>query len=711
MELPVLSEVIIQWRKTALAATAMVPPPLMMKIGATELEAGEFHLWKLRVLSDIEKFVSWSKMMRDQESQNYYKKVQYNVMRAAECLSAAHSLLDPSHKNCRVTLTAATDEQSFMKQVAELKKHLVVTHVLPGPESVLTLCILNWAAMSLFNAKMIKVQHGVLAAAISIDGGGNSAGLVLLPTFTYRKGQLHKASAEAQSAIASHGVNMDRQVALHFSHRQDIRVERPLLITASLVLAADDDCKHNRLVKGINNSPVICLGDQPRTKDLVVIDDPDIDALPLTINEETHATQVEKHNQIGHQACAKILSKFLDDLTSNDTRYAVLVLDLSVHVGDMIKAAINGAYGRPMMCVGLCNTGEKLDFAKSEIIHFIKAKLLTDDGFTIPGFTIPPKDKPVDAISVPTPALTALLWHGDTLVIKDLDRDKWKLHEHFQDAFDELDSQVQQTHPFQDALDKVPVKCEGDGDGEPPLKKLKGPEEQKAPQRFIDAATIQTEILQDVSLFETYPGGGPKKTQSQLALRVCSNSTLYLVNMAADSDKDAKDATIAHGSILVGYGKGKWQQNGTCDAKELKYELHNSSQAVIFNSNLTTVGTLVCAKRLTAEADVARCCYHEMIESPCEDDKCAFNLRSNQEIFYVVSDVAVKRESNGAAPQAIQANAASLLPPEQWNTDFTTLHWVVRWQNNKGLQPVRPQITWTGPSTAIPVGQALQLTP
>ena len=249
---------------------------------------------------------------------------------------------------------------------------------------------------------------------------------------------------------------------------------------------------------------------------------------------------------------------------------------------------------------------------------------------------------------------------------------------------------------------------EGDGDGEPPLKKLKGPEEQKAPQRFIDAATIQTEILQDVSLFETYPGGGPKKTHSQLTLKICANSTLYLVNMAADSDKDA---TIAHGSILVGYGKGKWQQNGTCDAKELKYELQNSSQAVIFNSNLTTVGTLVCAKRLTAEADVARCCYHDMIESPSEDDKCAFNLRSTQEIFYVVNDVTVKRESNGAAPKAIQANAGSLIPPEQWDTEFTTMHWIVKWQSKKGLQPVRPQITWTGPSTAIPVGQALQLTP
>ena len=143
--------------------------------------------------------------------------------------------------------------------------------------------------------------------------------------------------------------------------------------------------------------------------------------------------------------------------------------------------------------------------------------------------------------------------------------------------------------------------------------------------------------------------------------------------------------------------------------------MENSSGSVIFNSRLTTLGALVSAKRLTAEIDVARCCYHELVDDPKDDDKSAFYLRPTQELFYVLTEVPVKREHSrgacGAAANATQAHAGSLIPPEHWNTEFTKLHWIVKWQSKKGLQPVRPQITWTGPDTAIPASKALQLTP
>ena len=155
---------------------------------------------------------------------------------------------------------------------------------------------------------------------------------------------------------------------------------------------------------------------------------------------------MEKHCQLGYQACGKILSTFLDDLASGDARYAVLLVDLSVHVGDMVKAVVNTAFSRPLMCVGLCDTGAQMEFVKNEIIHFLKTKLLTDEGFKIPGFTIPPKDVPLDEISVPTPALTALVWRGNNIVMKDADRNKWSLHDTFQAQFDELDTAMQQAN-------------------------------------------------------------------------------------------------------------------------------------------------------------------------------------------------------------------------------------------------------------------------
>ena len=229
-------------------------------------------------------------------------------------------------------------------------------------------------------------------------------------------------------------------------------------------------------------------------------------------------------------------------------------------------------------------------------------------------------------------------------------------------------------------------------------------------QKFIDLADIQTELLQDVSVFPE--AKGTKSKLCSLTLKVCTGGILYLVN---PSDQADSNATITNGSLLVGYGKGKWINKSVGDDNEIKYELDDSKQTVIFNGNQTTVGTLVVGKRMNSEGDLSRICYHDIIEDPTDEDTCAFNLRVAQQVFYVVTDVVVKREHRpmpveiAPLPKAIQAHAASLLPMEQWNAEFTTFHLVVKWQCKKGLQPIRPQITWTGPDTTIPAGKAMLL--
>ena len=114
----------------------------------------------------------------------------------------------------------------------------------------------------------------------------------------------------------------------------------------------------------------------------------------------------------------------LDDLPSDDCRYAVLLVDLSVHVGDMLKAFASGAFARPMACVGLCGSSESLEFAKTEVIHFLKSRLLTDSTFMIRGFNIPPATAPSDGITAPTLKLNALAWSGQHIQIQEQDEEK-----------------------------------------------------------------------------------------------------------------------------------------------------------------------------------------------------------------------------------------------------------------------------------------------
>jgi hypothetical protein len=109
MSMPILGDVVLGWRKIANDSTAAAPSTMQLKIGAMEIEEHEFKLFKLRVMQDIEQYVSWGKVMKNRETQRYYKRIQHNILRAEECTAAARSLFDPNSGNCRMTLIHRTE--------------------------------------------------------------------------------------------------------------------------------------------------------------------------------------------------------------------------------------------------------------------------------------------------------------------------------------------------------------------------------------------------------------------------------------------------------------------------------------------------------------------------------------------------------------------------------------------------------------------------
>ena len=93
---------------------------------------------------------------------------------------------------------------------------------------------------------------------------------------------MHTQISHAIDKIAAHGVNLDRQLCLYYSQRSDYRNDRPSLVTGNLVLASDET-RHSALVQAVAKHPVIDLGEQPRSKDMLVLEDPDKDALPHSV--------------------------------------------------------------------------------------------------------------------------------------------------------------------------------------------------------------------------------------------------------------------------------------------------------------------------------------------------------------------------------------------------------------------------------------------
>ena len=138
--------------------------------------------------------------MKDQETKNYYKKIQHNILRAQECLAAANNVLDPKHENRRVWLVPRSEDRSFFDAVAGVRKHLIKTYMLDKGD-VFMLTYVNWTAMCLFNSKTTTAQHRALAELVCHDGGGNSVGLVLLPTHSYKKGYFTGAHQKPKARL------------------------------------------------------------------------------------------------------------------------------------------------------------------------------------------------------------------------------------------------------------------------------------------------------------------------------------------------------------------------------------------------------------------------------------------------------------------------------------------------------------------------------
>ena len=692
-DVPNVSAIVQNWQARGSRdgdSTHVEPQAKRMKISATELEQQEYRLWALRCEADIDTVRMWQDTVKSLEAQAYFKRSKYALLRAQTCVSAAMSLMDPSHANYCVLLAVADSpngDPEFLGLLKTAKDELVRKYLLPSIQNITMLVWLNWAAMSLFVNEVNSSQSQLMIALLKSESNGTDVvGLMVQPTFTYHAGHLHNQKNKAATAIAQRGVNIDRTMCLVFESAADQRTERPLIVSCS-VCVCHADCKRNVLVQNLMKQPVIYVGKQPKGNQMLMIEDVDETALPQCHMDDNfnRLGQAERHHQIGKIACSKILNAA--GASDSPENSASLLVDLSVHVGDMLKAFVMNL-AKPAMYVGLCESDASLQFVKHELVQFVKTTLQSNPDYRIAGFTIPPEAMPESADDVVrAPNLTTLVWKDGKLAVATRDEEKWKDHEEFGESFEQLQASMASLVPLQNVKDEIDP---GDTPNQDLVHGLD----------FIDATEIHTEIAHDIPLAAT-----KSKQTKPLVLKICVNNVLYIVN------NDDKDVTIHNGDLLVGYGKGQWVQSPSTpkdESKAIVYTLNSSSDNVVYNARVSTLFGIINDKRLTSDADTVKVMYYDMVDKPSGDGSCGtFDLRPIRTLFYCLDPVDVKKENN--APLVEQSVAGSLLSTEHWLTRFTRLHWIVRWFKSKGLQPIRPQITWTHADTCVPAGKALQL--
>ena len=114
-------------------------------------------------------------------------------------------------------------------------------------------------ALQLFSAKTMKVQHQPLGEVLRTEG--HNLGVVLLPTYAYKKGTLYQHEAQAQSQLAKQGLFIDRSIVLRFSERADDRSDR-LLINKATLVSQDEDPSHFKMWRTVPavRDPVVDIG-------------------------------------------------------------------------------------------------------------------------------------------------------------------------------------------------------------------------------------------------------------------------------------------------------------------------------------------------------------------------------------------------------------------------------------------------------------------
>ena len=156
-----------------------------------------------------------------------------------------------------------------------------------------------------------------------------------------------------------------------------------------------------------------------QTRDLIQIEDASPNALPATTYLETHINPPEKHQQIGVDASRKLLRGFLQGLEPpTGARCAVLIVDLSLHTCDFLKAAsmdhMLGNTGMSTYYLGFGAGDDKLEWAGLHIEEFLSTGFL-EGSLSIPkSVSLPPPELPQEMVesSPAQPQLNVLTWNN-----------------------------------------------------------------------------------------------------------------------------------------------------------------------------------------------------------------------------------------------------------------------------------------------------------
>ena len=563
-------------------------------------------------------------------------------------------------------------------------------------------------------------------------------GIVVMPEFSYQKGQLWRSEFMALEALSKQSLNVDRAVSIQFKGRKDQRDVRPLTYKGRLVMGASVaenswPFRASLLAREGRTAPV----DQLASSEMTLVEDTDAAALPVGVEMDT-ISGAKKFEQLGEAAYSAILDSALEGVPM-DGRSGIVVVDLNMGTGDVIAAWINRkrAWTIPIGYVGFTDDPVTKEWALKCFTEKL-AKMHLDEDFPLPGIQKMSKEIPADLVAEKPkkPTLNVLVGGGPDglhpVVPDSLAKDRclvpikshffkpflsaivrfilhvvspwqeWAIHEQFGEEFRNLVTAIDEE--FGPARAEVTNKKEeekkdgGPANGRKRVAAGAVVEQQQKKAKVGPEQLVSLDKLGDAGLLMEVPL--PHVKADGVCIRVMSGNRCLVVNKGESAVK------LQPGTILAGFGAGNYKQRQPDELYDKEKEplfqpLHSS--LVLFNGHLSTVEALV-NQRLTQFPNT-KVMYHDRIPAPTADRPNAWQLKRTHDVVFIPDGKAAVQE--GTPGNTKVQTLATLLPISCWGTPAGVV-FGVRWAPS-GLMPTRPQVLLTA-ELNLPPGNGCSLT-
>ena len=199
-------------------------------------------------------------------------------------------------------------------------------------------------------------QQGTIALMnYLVNDGPSNFGIVLMPTFSYKAGQLWVAEEIAMTLLMKGPVNVDRTFFMPFIEQVDLRDSRPMSYSGRIVTAPSVDpktfqFKNSQLFRMRRTDPVAQL----HTRDMQIMEDVSAEAVPVTTEDTcTPVHGAMKHMQIGTAAWTAVVDSVMKNVEF-EGRGAFVYYDMCVRVPQLLLALVERApsWNLPVHYVG-----------------------------------------------------------------------------------------------------------------------------------------------------------------------------------------------------------------------------------------------------------------------------------------------------------------------------------------------------------------------